>query len=89
VLTYCHVMTAFQAIVSRNIKPSDTPVVSVTTIQAGGAYNVIPQMPVIRGTFRRSNFLERVHVQPSKRTGATGQSASGYGPRDSRTEVGC
>ena len=41
-LTACHLTTALQAIVSRNIKPSDTAVVSVTTIQAGGAYNVIP-----------------------------------------------
>src|SRR5262245_24862067 len=52
VLTACHVTTALQSIVSRNIRPSDTAVVSVTTIQAGDAYNVIPQSAVIRGTFR-------------------------------------
>jgi amidohydrolase len=52
VLTACHVTTALQAIVSRNIRPADTAVLSVTTIQAGDAYNVIPQTAVIRGTFR-------------------------------------
>jgi hippurate hydrolase len=52
VLTACHLTTALQAIVSRNIRPADTAVLSVTTIQAGDAYNVIPQTAVIRGTFR-------------------------------------
>jgi amidohydrolase len=52
VLTACHVTTALQAIVSRNIKPSDTAVVSVTSVTAGEAYNVIPQTAVIRGTAR-------------------------------------
>jgi amidohydrolase len=52
VLTVCHIMTALQAIVSRNISPRDTAVLSVTTIQAGGAYNVIPQTTVMRGTYR-------------------------------------
>ena len=51
-LTACHITTALQAIVSRNISPRDTAALSVTTIQAGDAYNVIPQTAVIRGTFR-------------------------------------
>src|SRR5215472_2850305 len=34
-LTACHVTTALQAIVSRNVRPADTAVLSVTTIQAG------------------------------------------------------
>jgi hippurate hydrolase len=52
VLTACHITTALQAIVSRNIRPSDTAVVSVTSVTAGEAYNVIPQRAVIRGTAR-------------------------------------
>jgi hippurate hydrolase len=52
VLTACHLTTAVQAIVSRNISPADTAVLSVTTVQAGDAYNVIPQTALIRGTFR-------------------------------------
>ena len=42
VLTACHLTTALQAIVSRNIRPADIAVLSVTTIQAVDAYNVIP-----------------------------------------------
>src|SRR5262249_42375373 len=52
VFTACHVTTALQTIVSRNMSPRDTAVLSVTNIQAGDAYNVIPQTAVIRGTFR-------------------------------------
>src|SRR5262249_40664949 len=52
VLTACHITTALEAIVSRNIRPAGTAVVSVTTIQAGEAYNALPQTAVIRGTFR-------------------------------------
>jgi amidohydrolase len=70
VLTACHVTTALQAIVSRNIKPSDTAVISVTTIQAGDAYNVIPQTAVIRGTFRTfSNDIMKQIQDCMQRTG--------------------
>jgi hippurate hydrolase len=52
VLAACHITTALQAIVARNIPPSDTAVISVTAIHAGDAYNVIPQTAVLRGTAR-------------------------------------
>lgn len=47
-----HMLTAFQTIVSRSADPLDTLVVSVTTIKAGEAYNVIPQTAEMRGTVR-------------------------------------
>jgi hippurate hydrolase len=43
---------ALQSIVSRNVKPSDAAVLSVTCLQAGHAYNVIPETAHIRGTAR-------------------------------------
>jgi hippurate hydrolase len=43
---------ALQSIVSRNVKPSDAAVLSVTCLQAGHAYNVIPETAKIRGTAR-------------------------------------
>jgi len=52
VLIASHITTALQTIVSRNVKPIDTAVVSVTQIHAGDAYNVIPQQAVMRGTVR-------------------------------------
>jgi hippurate hydrolase len=41
-----------QTIVSRNVRPIDTAVLSVTQIHAGDAYNVIPERAFIRGTAR-------------------------------------
>jgi amidohydrolase len=51
-LTACHITTALQSIVARNVPPADTAVLSVTAIAAGDAYNVIPQSALIRGTAR-------------------------------------
>src|SRR5208282_2674204 len=42
VVTASHIAAAMQTIVSRNVRPVDTAVVSVTRFQAGDAYNVIP-----------------------------------------------
>jgi hippurate hydrolase len=78
VLTACLITVALQAIVSRNIKPSDTAVVSVTSVTAGEAYNVIPQTAVIRGTARTfSNDTMRQISAAMQRT-AIGI-ASGFG----------
>lgn len=47
-----HVAVALQMIVSRNIAPTDSAVLSITQFHAGDAYNVIPQHAVLRGTVR-------------------------------------
>ncbi len=52
VLVACHIGTALQSIVSRNISPNDTGVLSVTRIASGDAYNVIPQSATMAGTVR-------------------------------------
>ena len=43
---------AFQTIVSRNVNPIETGVVSVTSVHGGTAFNVIPEEVGFRGTFR-------------------------------------
>jgi amidohydrolase len=43
---------ALQTVVSRNVAPLQTAILSVTQIQAGSAYNVIPQTATLRGTIR-------------------------------------
>ncbi|MFZ3127938.1 MAG: M20 aminoacylase family protein [Rhodoferax sp.] len=48
----CQMVQAFQTIVSRNIKPIDAGVVSVTMIHAGEATNVVPDSCELRGTVR-------------------------------------
>jgi amidohydrolase len=52
VVATAQIITALQSIVSRNISPLDTAVVSVCRVRAGDAFNVIPQTAEIGGTFR-------------------------------------
>ena len=48
----CQMVQAFQTIVTRNKKPIDTAVISVTMIHAGEATNVVPDSCEIQGTVR-------------------------------------
>ncbi len=48
----CQLVNAFQSIVTRNKRPIDTAVISVTMIHAGEATNVIPDRCTIEGTVR-------------------------------------
>ena len=48
----CAMVTGFQTIISRNKRPIDTGVISVTMIHTGEATNVIPETCVIEGTVR-------------------------------------
>jgi amidohydrolase len=52
VLVACHLGTALQSIVSRNVSPRETAVVSITRVLSGDAYNVIPQTATLSGTVR-------------------------------------
>ena len=47
-----HIVGALQTILSRNIPPLDSAVVSVTQIHAGDVYNIIPSTAMIEGTIR-------------------------------------
>ena len=53
---------ALQTIVSRNVEPLRTAVVSVTMLHAGSAYNVIPDTATIGGTIRTFDPATRVLV---------------------------
>ncbi len=48
----CQMVQAFQTIVSRNMRPIDTGVISVTMIHTGEATNVVPETAVLEGTVR-------------------------------------
>jgi amidohydrolase len=52
ILAASQVVLSLQSIVSRNVSPLKTAVVSVTQFNAGDAYNVIPQEVELRGTIR-------------------------------------
>jgi len=59
VLASAQVITALQSVVSRNVAPLDTAVVSVTMLSAGEAFNVIPPCVDMQGTVR--TFDPAVH----------------------------
>jgi len=52
IIAASQIVSALQTIVSRNISPMQSAVVSVTYIRAGETYNVIPQSAELRGTLR-------------------------------------
>ena len=52
VLVAAHIATMLQSIVSRNVPPVETAVLSVTRILGGDAYNVIPDSAHLGGTAR-------------------------------------
>ncbi len=59
------VITAVQSIISRNVAPLQSAVISITTVKAGEAHNVIPQQAEMKGTIRsfepeiRTKILDR------------------------------
>jgi amidohydrolase len=52
ILTAAQVVTSLQTIVARNVDPLEPAVISVCTIQAGSATNVIPEQARLQGTVR-------------------------------------
>ncbi|WEX79665.1 M20 family metallopeptidase (plasmid) [Sinorhizobium numidicum] len=58
-----HIVSALQTIVSRNVNPLDPAVLSVTSIHAGDAYNVIPSEVTLRGSVRTLSDVNRDNVE--------------------------
>jgi amidohydrolase len=52
IVAACQLVTALQTVSSRNADPLDSIVVSVTALNAGEAFNVIPQTAEIKGSVR-------------------------------------
>ncbi len=76
VLVQAHVVTALQSIVSRQVDPLDSAVLSVTQVHGGDAYNVIPESVVLRGTLRSFRTDVRDRAEQSLRHIATQVSAA-------------
>jgi amidohydrolase len=56
-------VTALQSIVARNVPPLEAAVVSVTVIEAGSAFNVIPGSARLKGTLRSLSEETRCLVE--------------------------
>ncbi len=81
VLVGAQIITAVQSIVSRNVDPLKSAVVSICMVRAGNAENVIPQTVQLRGTARsfapevRNLLEERLHVLVENTAAAYGAKA--------------
>ena len=62
VVAAAQIVTALQTIASRNVAPLKSVVVSVTSVQAGTAFNVIPQTAELGGTIRTFDLEVRKMV---------------------------
>ena len=78
VLVASHVIIALQSIVSRNIDPVQSAVVSVCTLEAGDAFNVLPQTVTLRGTVRTLSSALRTQVRARIET-LVAEIAAGFG----------
>lgn len=74
VLAAAHIVTALQSVVSRNVAPLETAVVTVGALQAGDTFNVIPARAVLEGTIRTFEPLVRDTVLRRFREIVTGVS---------------
>lgn len=70
------IITALQSIVSRNVSPLDTVVVSIGRIHGGSARNIIPQTVCFSGSFRLFREETRPQVMARIRDIATGVAAA-------------
>ena len=65
VVAAAQIITALQTITSRNINPLESAVVSVCEVNAGTAFNIIPQEAVLSGTIRtfKPEVFEKVQAR--------------------------
>ena len=70
------IASTLQTIVSRNVRPVDTAVLSITQFHAGDAYNVIPQTARLSGTVRAFSKEVMALVERNMRRVAEGVAQS-------------
>jgi amidohydrolase len=76
VVVAAHLVTALQTLVSRNTDPADSSVLSVTKINGGTAFNVIPNDASIAGTIRTFRESTRDMMEDGVRRIATSVAAA-------------
>jgi amidohydrolase len=81
IVATAQIVTALQTIVSRNVDPLETAVVSIGSVHGGDAFNVIPPRVDLKGTIRtfspqiREMVLQRMHEVIEGIAGACGTEA--------------
>jgi hippurate hydrolase len=78
VLVATHLVQALQSIITRNKKPVEAAVLSVTEIHAGDATNIIPDSAIVRGTVRTFT-METLDLIESRMKALTEQLPPAFG----------
>ena len=65
ILASAHIVTALQSIVSRNVDPQESVVVSIGQFTAGTTFNAIPDRVLLKGTVR--SYKTELHRQAYRR----------------------
>jgi amidohydrolase len=82
ILLAAHIVTALQTVVARNVDPRQTAVVTVGTLHAGSAFNIIADIAEMTGTIRtfepivREQIIQRVRAVVEGTASALGGSAT-------------
>ena len=74
----CQLVQAFQTIISRNMKPIEAGVISVTMVHAGEATNVIPDSCELQGTVRTFS-IELLDMIEQRMRDMSSHTAAAYG----------
>lgn len=82
------IVTALQSLVSRNVSPMDSVVVSVCRLEAGSTWNVIPDSAILEGTVRTFQPETRERIPALMQRIAEGV-AQGYGAKAELNWIPC
>jgi len=63
VVAAAKIITELQTIISRELDPLDSGVISITAVQGGSAFNVIPETVQLRGTARALSMQSLLHLK--------------------------
>lgn len=68
IVALSHLINMSQSIISRNVAPNESAVVSITQVHSGSTWNVIPDNAYLEGTVRTFNQAVREQIEQRFRT---------------------
>lgn len=68
IVALSHLINMAQSIISRNVAPNESAVVSITQVHSGSTWNVIPDNAYLEGTVRTFNQAVREQIEQRFRT---------------------
>lgn len=89
IVVSAHIVTALQTLISRETSPFDPSVITVGKIEAGSAFNIIPQTAELHGTIRTFSITHREKLQRRISELASGIAAALGATCDVKIIAGC